>query len=102
NAGAINANIAAGSGHNGALVLNGSGGITNTNLLTATSGGVLQLNGTTVNNQGGNITATGAGSIVQVLNSTVQGGALGTSASGTMQTVGSATLDGAAHGSVVI
>ncbi len=70
NAGTINANV---SGQ--ALILNGSGGITNTKLIEATSGGVLQLNGVTVNNAGGNITANSG--TVQLFGSTViQGGTL--------------------------
>ncbi len=71
NAGTINANV---SGQ--ALILNGSGGITNTKLIEATSGGVLQLSGVTVNNAGGNITAN-SGSTVQLFGGTViQGGTL--------------------------
>ena len=59
-----------------ALTLNGGGGITNTGLMEATSGGFLQISGTTVNNAGGNITAN-AGSTVQLLGSAmIQGGTL--------------------------
>ncbi len=71
NAGTINANV---SGQ--ALTLNGSGGITNTKLIEATNGGVLQLSSVAVNNAGGNITAN-SGSTVQLFGSTViQGGTL--------------------------
>ncbi len=70
NSGTINANV---SGQ--ALNLNGSGGITNTSLLEASSGGFLQLSNTTVTNTGGNITAN-SGSNVQLLESTIQGGTL--------------------------
>ena len=59
-----------------ALTLNGSGGITNTGLMEATSGGFLQISGTTVNNAGGNITAN-SGSTVQLFNNAIiQGGTL--------------------------
>ena len=71
NSGTINAN-AAGQG----LYLNPSGGITNTGLMEASNGGVLQINGIVVNNGGGNITAN-SGSSVQFFGSTaIQGGTL--------------------------
>ena len=43
-----------------ALLLDG-GPITNQGLMEATNSGILQLEGVTVNNNGGNITANGAG-----------------------------------------
>jgi PEP-CTERM motif len=88
NSGTINANV---SGQ--ALLLNGSGGITNTGLLEATGGGFLQLQ-SAVNNAGGNITANGG--TVQLISATIQGGALNTSGGGTLGTPGgrTATLDG--------
>ena len=87
-------------GGTSALVLNGSGGITNTNLLEATGTGTLQVN-TTVNNAGGNITANNG--TVQVDNATVKGGTLNTLNSGTMETIGTSTLDGStASGAVTI
>jgi fibronectin-binding autotransporter adhesin len=76
------------------LFLDGSGGVTNKGLLTATLGGTLEILSTTINNFGGNITGNGG---TVVLNSgTIQGGTL----NGTLQTVagGTATLDGATHG----
>ena len=48
------------------LTLNG-GGVTNTNLLEATAGGVLAIQ-TNVTNTGANITATGSQSVVTVSN----------------------------------
>ena len=72
NSGTINAN-SSGQG----LLLDGSGGITNTSLLEASNGGILQLDAVTVNNAGGNITANGAGASVQLFGSAViQGGTL--------------------------
>ena len=88
------ATIDALSGGKGALTLNGSGGVTNTGVLEATSGGALTIS-TTVNNASGNITA-GAASSVNLSNATVQGGTLNNSAGGTLQTVAGTTavLDG--------
>jgi len=58
------------------LLLNASGGVTNTALLEASNGGTLQIQGITVNNAGGNITAN-SGSTVQVFGNThIQGGTL--------------------------
>ena len=52
------------------------GGLSNTGLLEATNGGILQVNGVTVNNAGANITAN-SGSTVQLFDGTViQGGTL--------------------------
>ena len=75
------------------LLLDG-GPITNAGLLEATSGGSLQLNGVTVNNAGGNITAN-SGSTVQLFGKAViQGGTLNNNG-GTLGTSGKeATLDG--------
>jgi hypothetical protein len=71
NAGTINANS------NGqTLILNGSGGVTNTNLLEASSGGTLQFNAVTVNNAGGNITANSGSNVELTNNATIQGGTL--------------------------
>lgn len=100
NQGTINANLPT----QGILLLNPNG-LTNTGLLEATAGATLQLNGTTFNNSGGNILATGAGSNVQFANAAViQGGTL-TSASGGNINVPSAntiTLDGVTHGRLTI
>ena len=90
NQGTIDANTAMGQA---AIVLNGSGGVTNTSLLEATSGGTLSIqNG--VNNAGGNITASGAGSMVQMASANITGGTLSTLSGGTMDTAGGATLNG--------
>ncbi len=95
NAATIDANVSGGT-----LQLNGSGNVTNTGLLEATSGGTLEINNT-VNNKGGNITANGG--TVAMQGATVQGGTLNTTGGGTMETVGSATLDGStASGAVTI
>ena len=59
------------------LTLQGLGGLTNTGLLEATNSGYLNINGVTVNNAGGNITANGASAGVQLFGNTViQGGTL--------------------------
>ena len=104
NTGTINANS---SGNT--LSIQGTGGsIVNTNLLEATGGGTLNLSTqTAINNSGGNITAAGAGSMVNV-SSTIQGGTLNTSGGGIMQTVtpnGNGTgarLDGVTNGAITI
>ena len=89
------ATIDATSGGKGALTLNGSGGVTNTGLLQATGGGALTIN-TTIIGTGGNITASGTGSSVNLSNSTIRGGTLNSSAGGVLQTVvgTTAVLDG--------
>jgi len=92
--GKIDANIS-----NAGLTLNGSGGVTNTGLLEATSGGVLAIN-TTVNNAGGNITAN-AGT-VEVVNANIQGGTLNTLKGGTLETAGSSVLDGDTNGALIL
>ena len=103
NGGTIDANSSAGAG---ALILNGSGGITNADgatggLLEATSGGTLEIDGITVNNASGAITADGG--TVEVINATIEGGTLNTLGGGTMESAGSdATLDGTTHGALTI
>ena len=64
------------------LVMNGSGGTTNTGLLEATDGGTLAFGTTTVNNGGGNLTASGTGSVISLFNTGVVGGTLNTSGGG--------------------
>jgi fibronectin-binding autotransporter adhesin len=93
-AGTVDANISGQTLH-----LNGSGGTTNTGLLEATSGGTLQLDSTTVNNAGGNITGSGGG-VVVLNSSTIQGGTL----NGAFQTIanGSGTLDGSTNGAITL
>ena len=69
------------------LALNAAnGGVTNTGTLEATGGGVLTLNNT-ITNAGGNITASGAGSTVNVVG-TITSGTLNTDTGGLMQSVG--------------
>jgi PEP-CTERM motif len=72
------------------------GSMSNAGLLEATNSGDLILYNTSVNNAGGNITANGANAIVDLQNSSVQGGTFNTLNGGTIETtVGySATLDG--------
>jgi len=80
------------------LTLDGTGGITNSGVIEATNGGTIHIS-TTVNNLGGNITAS-AGTVN--LSSTIQGGSLNTSLGGTFQTSTSSTLDGTTQGPVTI
>jgi fibronectin-binding autotransporter adhesin len=84
------------------LVLNGSGGITNTGTMEATAGGVLQINGNTVDNANGNITVADATSTVELDGATVQGGTLNNAAGGTLETISSAELDGATQGALTL
>ena len=88
--------------HRATLLLQTSGGVTNTGLMEATNGGMLQIGGTTVNNAGGTITAN-AGSTVQLDDSSViQGGTLNSTAA-RWKPCGAATLDGStAAGAVTI
>jgi fibronectin-binding autotransporter adhesin len=92
NNGTIDANLF---GAGNSLTIGGNGGsITNTGTFQATAGGTLDLNPSAViNNFGGNITADGSGSTVNI-NATIQGGTLNTLDGGVMQTSTSATLDG--------
>lgn len=90
NKGTLDANVSAGT-----LTLNGSGSVTNQNLLEATSGGTLSLqSGGGINNMGGNITANG-GTVQLLTGSTVTGGTL-TNNGGTLETAAgnTTTLDG--------
>ena len=73
--GTINANSTGGSLINTLTIESAS--VTNQGLIEATNNGVLDINGVTVNNQGGNITANGAGASVQLYgNADIQGGTL--------------------------
>ncbi len=97
NNGTIDANI------NGqTLSVQGTGGaIVNASQFQATNGGILNLQTqAAINNQTGTISAAGTGSTVNVTNTTIQGGALTSSGGGVIQTVGTATLDGASHGTI--
>jgi hypothetical protein len=90
NTGTINANASAQT-----LFLNGQGngtvGVTNTGLLSASGGGKLELS-TVVANAGGNITANGGtvilGNPFGGLPSTINGGTLNSMNGGTIQTLG--------------
>jgi fibronectin-binding autotransporter adhesin len=99
NSGTINANV------NGQTLGIGSnsGTIANTGLLEATNGGILNLfTAPAVNNSGGTILASGAGSTVNV-NTSIQGGSLTTTGGGLMQTgTSGATLDGSTNGAITI
>jgi fibronectin-binding autotransporter adhesin len=100
NSGTINANT-----NTAVLEIAGSGAsIVNTGLLEATNGGILTLaTSTLLNNGGGNITASGAGSTVNVTNTAIAGGTLNTTGGGVMQTVGNSLLaGGTANGAVTI
>ncbi len=69
----VNANTSA----QGLLLISMSGGLTNTGVLEASNGGILQINGVTVNNAGGGTITANAGSAVQLYgNTVVQGGVL--------------------------
>jgi len=97
NEGTINANVSG-----GALALQ-TLQLTNESLVEATGGGVLNLNGITVNNSGGNITA-GSGSTVQLYASAdIQGGTL-TNNGGTLGTISNynAFLDGTTNGAITL
>jgi hypothetical protein len=95
NQGIIDANVSGAT-----LFVNGP--LTNPNLMEATNGGILQIAGTTDNNLGGTIVANGAGSQVQIVGATIQGGTLNTTAGGLLgiPTGNSSTLDGNAQGTI--
>ncbi|MGD1032490.1 MAG: hypothetical protein ABSA05_15275, partial [Opitutaceae bacterium] len=100
NTGTVDANVTS-----GMITLSSTGGTTtNSGTFEATNGGILLLepsNGP-INNNGGNISAVGSGSTVQITAS-VQGGTLNTSGGGLMETTGTATLDGStSNGTVTI
>jgi fibronectin-binding autotransporter adhesin len=90
NSGTIDANTAAGGG----MLLNASGGITNTGILEATGGGALTLSSVPVTNTGANITASGSGSVVNIANSTITGGTLTASGGAALNPTGNDTLSG--------
>ncbi len=95
NSGTINANQSAG------MTINANGGATNTGTIEATSGALLTLNGTTVTNTGGTISAnTGT---VEMINTTVNGGAVTLTGASTLQLTngvihGGSTLTNSATG----
>jgi fibronectin-binding autotransporter adhesin len=99
--GIIDANSTGGTLSN-TLFFNMSGAITNAGLMEATNSGILQMNGLTINNQGGNITANGSAASVQIESTTIQGGTLNTLNGGTLENIGTSVLDGSTHGSLTI
>ncbi len=86
NSGTIDANVS------NQLVINPSGGTTNTGTLEATAAGTLSLENA-ITNTNGTIQANGAGSTVNLEGATITGGTLATSAGGVIQSFG-ATLSG--------
>ena len=70
-----------------ALTINPNGGTTNTNTLEATAGGTLVLLTDAITNTGGTILATGAGSTVQLNNTSITGGTLTSSSGGAFVSV---------------
>jgi hypothetical protein len=97
NSGTIDANNA-----DHGLGIQTSSGVTNTGTLEATNGATLVLRGDTYNNRGGKIQATGGGVVQLYSSNTIQGGTLTTSGTGSViETVGgdrSITLDGTTKG----
>jgi hypothetical protein len=77
NSGTINGNGSAG------LVIEASGGTTNTGTIEATNGALLTFNGSTVTNTGGTISASGGGNLF-VENATVTGGTVTLSGTGNL------------------
>jgi hypothetical protein len=78
-----------------ALLINTSGGTTNTKTLEATAGGTLQITGSSVTNTGvGTILSTGASSLVNLSGVTINGGTLTTASGGVMQAYGGTILNG--------
>ena len=97
NYGTINANT------NGqTLSIQSTGGsIVNSGLFEATNGGILNLaTSSPIQNAGANITATGAGSTVNVA-TTIQGGTFNSSGGGVIQGVGTTLLDGQSNGNAI-
>jgi hypothetical protein len=90
NSGTIDANTSTAGG----LLLNGSGGITNSGLIEATGSGTLTISGTSVANTAGNLTARGSSSVVNLVDTTVTGGTLNSISGGAIVTTNSTTLIG--------
>ncbi len=77
------------------LIIQTSGGTTNTGILEATTGSQLVLNGSTFANTGGTIQAVGSGSTVELENGVaITGGTLTTSGGGLIFDLNTATLSG--------
>ncbi|MGB8543007.1 MAG: hypothetical protein WCD49_15360 [Candidatus Acidiferrales bacterium] len=81
NNGTINANQTT------ALNINPNGGTTNNATMEATSGGTLELSGSTIANSSGLIQATGTGSTVQLNDVSITGGTLTSSTGGVIESV---------------
>jgi hypothetical protein len=77
------------------LYLNGSGGVTNQGTLEATGGGILNISNMTVNDQNDSIQANGGN--VQILNPTINGGAL----TATVTATGGGTFNAGVNGTTV-
>jgi len=94
---------ATGSGSLVSMQVSGTSGVTNTGTLEATNGATLLLNGSTYNNMGGVIQATG-GSVLKLTGGVdIQGGSLTASGTGSViETLAnnSATLDGSTQGTL--
>lgn len=101
NSGTINANVPTGT-NNLVLQLGRAGASTNTGTIEATSGGVLQIGSTTINNVGGKIMASGTNSSVSLVGSlgtsglTITGGTYNGSGGGVVYGQGGSLLDGTA------
>jgi fibronectin-binding autotransporter adhesin len=81
----------------------GNPGVVNQGLMEATNSGVLLIQGMTVNNAGGNITANGATATVELNGADIQGGTLNTLNSGTFENISSGTtLDGTTQGALTL
>ncbi len=78
--------------------INGSNGVINNGTMQAANGGSLRLNAGTFNNANGLIQAL-AGSTVELVTATIQGGTLGVGGAGTIQSLaGTQIFDGSASG----
>jgi YVTN family beta-propeller protein len=98
-AGVVNANT---NNVNGAALVIDANGVVNQGLMEATNSGTLQLD-VVVLNQNANIKSIGPGSLVTLVNATIEGGTI-TNSGGTFQNPAStgATLDGSSHGQITI
>jgi fibronectin-binding autotransporter adhesin len=102
--GTINAN-STGSPLIGTLEIYTPAGVTNQGLMEATNSGTLEIFGTTVNNQTGNITAQGPNAVVVLADdSTIQGGTLNNTTGGFLGTGQSntAVLDASTFGAITL
>jgi len=97
NNGTINANS-----NGNTLSIQGTGNVTNNNVLEATNGGTLNIElSNPLNNGSGTILASDP-STVDITNSTIQGGTLTTTGGGVIQMVGTSRLDGVSQGALTI